>query len=337
MAAKIPPTMKAWTFSQAGSHRQVLSKAMISTPKPPTNDQVMIKVAYCGLNFGDIKLMRMVPSILRRKDSIPGCDYSGTVLDAGPLAPSNFAVGTRVFGVLATASLFEGQGALCDYICLSTKQHLIMPVPKDCTLEDAGCLSIGGTMAYLICKNGGIKENCGLRILVNGASGGCGTIFVQVARAMGAKQIIATCSAPSFELVKSLGADKAIDYRDKKPLHGYLAKEFGDRKFDFVLDTVGAQKLYENSPGYLKEDGVYVNIGDFTNGMWLTAFHWFLNYFRPVWLGGTPRRFIMFGPSVDGEAGDWLTKLIAEGNVRAVIDRSVSFDEVLEVSLVLAI
>ncbi|KAF2691473.1 NAD(P)-binding protein [Lentithecium fluviatile CBS 122367] len=258
------------------------------------------------------------------------------ITSTGSSASSTLTVGTRVFGVLGTTAILKGEGALCEYICISPKQHVVMPVPENCTLEEAGCLSIGGTMAYLVCKNGGITENCGLRILVNGASGGCGTIFVQAAKAMGPAQIVATCSTPNFELVKGLGADIVIDYREKQPLHEYLAKEFGDRKFDIVVDTAGAQELYENSPAYLEEDGVYVNIGNLTNGLWLTAFHWFMNYFRPVWLGGTPRKFVMFGPTVRSEAGDWVTRLVAEGKVKAVIDRSVSFYQVLEAFDVIA-
>jgi hypothetical protein len=111
-----------------------------------------------------------------------------------------------------------------------------------------------------------------------------------------------------------------------------LAREFGDRKFDIVVDTVGAQELYEKSPSFLKEDGVYVNIGDFTHGMLATVYHWIVNYLRPVWLGGTPRKWIMFGPDVGPEAGVWVQKLVADGKVKAVIDRSVGFDQVLDVS-----
>jgi NADPH:quinone reductase-like Zn-dependent oxidoreductase len=69
-------------------------------------------------------------------------------------------------------------------------------------------------------------------------------VIVQVAKAMEAEEIVATCSKPNFGLVKDLGADSVIDYRDKKPLHEYLTKEFGPRKFDLVVDTVGAQELY---------------------------------------------------------------------------------------------
>jgi NADPH:quinone reductase-like Zn-dependent oxidoreductase len=333
MASNVPPTMKAWTYSQAGSPRQVLSLKTVPSPKPPTGDQVMIKVAYCALQFGDLKIMKLIPTLFRPRDSRPGVEYSGTIVAAGTSVASHLSVGTRVFGVLDSKALIMGSGALCEYICISTTKNVTMAVPEDCTLKEAACIPVGGTMAYLICKNGGIGEDCNLRILVNGASGGCGTIFLQAAKAMGPKQIVATCSEPNFELVKSLGADKAFDYRGKQPLDERLAREFGDRKFDIVVDTVGAQGLYEKSPLFLKEDGVYVNIGDFTHGLLATIFYWIMNYLRPVWLGGTPRRWIMFGPDVGPDAGVWVQKLVADGKVKAVIDRSVGFDQVLDVSL----
>jgi NADPH:quinone reductase-like Zn-dependent oxidoreductase len=331
MASSFPSIMKAWTYSRAGSHRQVLTQKMIPSPRPPTGDQVMIKVAYCALQFGDLKIMKLVPSLLRPKNSRPGAEYSGTIVAVGTSVASQFSVGTRVFGVLDTKALVMGSGALCEYICISTTRHVTMAVPEDCTLKEAACIPVGGTMAYLICKNGGIGENCDLRMLVNGASGGCGTIFLQAAKAMGPKQIVATCSEPNFELIKSLGADKVFDYRGKQPLDERLARGFGDRKFDIVVDTVGAQGLYEKSPSFLKEDGVYVNIGDFTHGLLVTIFYCIMNYLRPVWLGGTPRRWIMFGPDVGPEASVWVQKLVADGKVKAVIDKSVGFDQVLDV------
>jgi len=291
----------------------------------------VVKVEYCALQFGDIKIMRLIPSMFRPKDSIPAPEYSGTIVAIGSSVPTHLTVDTRVFGVIDTKALLTGAGALCEYICLSTTTDVIMPVPENCTMEEAGGISVGGIMAYLICKNGGISENCDMRMLVNGASGGCGTIFLQVAKAMGPKQIVATCSTPNFELVKSLGADKAFDYRDEKLLHQRLAQEFGDRKFDIVVDLVGAQELYNKSPSFLKEAGVYVNIGDFTHGLWITMFYWIMNCLRPVWLGGTPRKWIMFGPAAGPEAGVWVQNLVAEGKVKAVIDRSVAFDQVLEV------
>ncbi|KAF2241743.1 NAD(P)-binding protein [Trematosphaeria pertusa] len=332
MSADIPPTMKAWTYSRAGPHRQVLSLNTIPSLKPPTGDQVLVKVAYSGLNYGDLKSMKMIPSIFRAKNSVPAMDWSGTILAVGPSAPPSLVVGMKVFGVLAMEAIFTGQGTLREYMCISTKKHMVAPVPDNCTMEEAGCIAIAATMAHLICKHAGIKEDCGLRILVNGASGGCGSGFIQAAVAMGAKEVIAICSAPNFELVQSLGATRAIDYRDKKPLHGYLAKEFGDRKIDVVVDTMGAQDLYTNSPKYLKEDGVFVNIGDYTSGTLLTAFYWLLNLFWPRWLGGTPRKFVMFGPDFGPDTVQWVQRMVGGGKMKAVIDRSVGFDQVLEVS-----
>ncbi|PVI06486.1 NAD(P)-binding protein [Periconia macrospinosa] len=327
----LPPIMKAWTFSQPGTHRQVLSQTTVPTPNLPTGDEVLIKIEYAGLSFGDLKTMGLIPSFLRTKNSVPGTDYAGVIIAKGPLAPSKFEIGTEVFGTLETDSKRHGTGALCEYICLSTSSNnIVAPVPSNMTLQEAGAVAIGGLMAMLICKNGGIKEDCGIRMLVHGSSGQCGTAFIQVAKAMGAKEIVATCSTPNFDMVKRLGADVTIDYRKEAPFSEYLAKEYGDRKFDIIVDTVGAQDVYTHSPAFLKDDCVYVNIGDYTNGLFRTVFHWFVNLYWPQWLGGTPRRFIMFGPWETPKVIDPLTKLMADGKIKPVIERTVAFDQVLE-------
>lgn len=123
-----------------------------------------------------------------------------------------------------------------------------------------------------------------------------------------------------------------IDYRKQAPLHEHLAKQYGENKFDIVVDMVGAQELYINSLVFLKEGCVYVNIGDYTNGLWTTLLNWFLNTYWPELLGGTPRKFIMFGPWGATKLVDQLTTLMADGKIKPVIEKSVSFDQVLEVS-----
>ncbi|KAF1952662.1 GroES-like protein [Byssothecium circinans] len=303
MATAISSTMKAWAYSRAGPHRQVLSQTTIPTPKAPTGDQVMIKVAYSGLNYGDVKTMAMMPSIFRN-NAVPAMDYSGTIIAVGPSVPSHLSVGTRVFGILETLAMFKGIGSLCEYMCISTSKSMVAPVPANFSLED----------------NGGIGENCGLRMLINGSSGGCGTAFVQ----------------PNFELVKSLGADRVLDYRESDPLHVRLAKEFGERPFDIVIDTVRAQELYTNSPSYLKEDGIFLNIGDFTNGLFATAWNWLMNWCWPRWLGGTPRNYVMFGPDINPETVEQLLKLMEKGEIKAVKERTAEFDDVLEAFDILA-
>jgi NADPH:quinone reductase-like Zn-dependent oxidoreductase len=130
--------MKAWSYSRAGSHRQVLSQSTVPTPKAPTGDQVLIKIAYSGLNYGDFKSMTMVPSILRPKNSIPAMDYSGTIVAVGSLVPSHLSIGVRVFGVLETSAVFIGHGSMCEYMCASTNKAMVTPIPDNFPLKVAG-------------------------------------------------------------------------------------------------------------------------------------------------------------------------------------------------------
>lgn len=274
--------------------------------------------------------MGLFPSIIRAKDSIPAMDYSGTVVALGPSAPPSLCVGTKVFGMLSRDSLFRGEGTLCEYICISASKSMILPVPENLSMEEACPIACAGVMAFLICKHAGIKEGNGYRVFVNGASGGCGSLFVQAVLGMGAKEVVATCSAPNEELVKSFGVSRTIDYRKCGPLHEYLAKEYKDRPFDFILDTMGNQQLYTHSPNYLKKDGMFLNIGDYTHGTFWTIWYTISNTLCPTWLGGTTRKFAFFSGDVDRESEALLVRFIGEGKVKAVIDRTAGFEDVLD-------
>jgi NADPH:quinone reductase-like Zn-dependent oxidoreductase len=275
--------------------------------------------------------MKTIPSfILQKKDPIPAQDFSGVVAALGPSAPSHLQVGMPVFGVLFVEDLFRGQGTLCEYLCVSARKVMIAPVPEGISMEEVATLGSAGMMAMLSCKLGGVKPGNGYRVLVNGASGGVGSAFTQVVSALGAQEIVGTCSASNDEFVRSLGAARTIDYRQHWPLHEYLGKEYGGRPFDFILDTLGNQDIYTHSPAYLKPDGVYMNVGDYTHGAFWTLWYWLSNAYWPKWLGGVPRKAMMFQIHRDGECSDGLVRLIHERKVKGLVERCFAFEDALD-------
>ncbi|KAF2476174.1 NAD(P)-binding protein [Lindgomyces ingoldianus] len=329
-SAPLPPAMKAWTFSKSGPHRKVLQLTNLPTPRPPTGSQVLIKVAYVGVSPSDTKLMNLFPSIFVRANSTPGAEFSGTVLARGPDAQEDLQVGIKTFGMLPRESHFRGYGTYCEYICLDTKTSALAVVPGALTMAEASVIGAGGVMAFLIHKYGKVPEHNDYRILVNGASGGCGSMFVQAAVALGAKEVVGTCSAPNVEMAKSLGASRVIDYRANAPLHQYLAKEFGDRPFDFVLDTVGAQDLYRNSKGFLKEGSIFLNIGDYMHGTYWTLWYIFVNMFWPAWFGGTPRKYVFFSGYPDHASLERLVGFVKEGKMKVNVEKVFAWEDVLD-------
>lgn len=303
--------MQAWTYTPKGSYRDVLKLTTIAVPQAPTGNSVLVKVAYSSPNGGDLKLMKIIPQFLRENHSRPGIDYSGIIVARGPTAPADLRIGDKVFGMLRRTPYVQGRGSLCEYISVDPKGDMVAHVPTNIPLEEASALASTGVVAFLICKHGLIPPGNNYRVLVNGASGGYGSMFVQGVLAQGAREVVGTCSAANAELVRGLGASKVIDYQANAPLHQYLATEYGqpDQQFDFILDTVGSQALYINSPKYLKKGGVFVNIGDYTDGMFWTIFYTIMNHVRPTWLGGTPRKFVMFSgdtdPKVSSSGIEW--------------------------------
>ena len=110
-----------------------------------------------------------------------------------------------------------------------------------------------------------------------------------------------------------------IDYREHNPLPAYLTQQYGDKPFDFVLDCVGSQALFTNSPLYLKPEGAVVNIGAL-EGVGSIMWNWPFNTWLPTWLGGVPRRYIMFSTPPRREDAVYLGRLIEEDRLRIPVD-----------------
>lgn len=207
--------MRAWTYTSRGTPRQVLTLARdFPTPSPPSASNLLIRISHASLNPGTLIVLPLGIAPLLRSSSSPACipelDFSGTVVLAGPgAAAGRFAEGTRVFGTIPGQSwenLRRGVGTLAEFVVLGADDVVV--VPGGLGMAEAAGLSACGQTALKMCEVAGVKPGLGQRVLVNGGSGGLGTMACQLARAMGAGEVVATCSSGNVEMVRGLGVDE---------------------------------------------------------------------------------------------------------------------------------
>lgn len=217
-------TCRAWTFSDRGEPKDVMSFVDIPKPTlppvvlprdaPNPEEWVLIKTAFVGLNVGAIFQMTLIPQMIRTKTCIPEMDLSGEVEDVWHPAEANdlknpfrFKKGDKVIAMLpASHSLGTGTGALSEYVCIPAKY--VAHKPSGVAFADAaGCLLAGMTAAKQVDESG---TKSGDRVLVNAASGGIGTMVVQMVRNIVGKDghVVGICSGRNVEVVKGLGADE---------------------------------------------------------------------------------------------------------------------------------
>lgn len=216
---------RAWVFSERGLPWDVLSltSQTIPTLPPPLplpkdvpnpEEWIVVKVAFAGLNPGAIFQMTLVPPFIRKPTCIPEMDFSGTVIDlwhpddeSGSVQSKRFNKGDKILAMLpASHTLPTGTGALAEYVRIPARYAV--KKPEGVSLADgAGCLLPGLTARQLV-KESGAKT--GDRVLVNAASGGIGSLVVQMLRNVVGPggYIVGICSGKNVELVKSLGADE---------------------------------------------------------------------------------------------------------------------------------
>jgi len=120
-----------------------------------------------------------------------------------------------------------------------------------------------------------------------------------------------------------------VDYRKHDPLPAYLASQYEAAPFDFLFDCVGLQTLYVNSPAYLKTDGMVINIGSMEGGLGATLKNWIFNTWWPTWLGGVPRRYIIFSTPPTKDDAVVLIKLVEEGKLKVSVDSVFSMENAI--------
>lgn len=256
----IPKTMHGAQFVQYGASNDSFKyNEEISVPKIKSDHEVLIKVKAAGVNPVDAKVASGNMKLATYFISFPavmGADYSGVIIAKGSKV-KDFGVGDEVFGTQTLP--FYMHGAYAQFIVINTKWASIAKKPDHLSFEQAASVGIAGLTAYQgIIKNGAITDDNikeKRNILVVGASGGVGSYAVQIAKAIHSENhVVGICSEKNSDFVKSLGADRVVNYRDKNAFDQFLEEKV---PFDIIFDCVGGEDYYNKLDGLLKKNGVY--------------------------------------------------------------------------------
>ncbi len=214
----------------------------------PQARQVLVRVHACSINDWDWGLLRE-PTIPFRRDVVRpvilGSDVAGTVEAVGA-GVQRFRVGDEVYGDLCGRG---GWGGFAEYVCAS--ENLLTPKPARMSFEQAAALPQAGQLAVQALLAGGPLRH-GLRILINGAGGGVGTIGVQVAKQHNV-EVTGVDNAAKLDMMRRIGFDHVIDYRQEDFASG-------ERLYDLIVDTKTSRSPFVHARA-LAPNGTYATVG----------------------------------------------------------------------------
>lgn len=242
--------MKAIVLTKYGSP-DVLSLQEVDKPVVPDNG-VLVRVHAASVNAGDWHLMRGTPffvrfmfgGVLKPKIKIIGCDVAGQVEAVGKDV-TQFKPGDEVFGDLSEC----GFGAFAEYVCATEDALVLKPIA---TTFEAAATVPGAALAALQGLRDVGQIQSGQKVLIAGASGGVGSFAVQIAKAFGA-EVTAVCSTKKIDMVRSLGADRVIDYTQTDVTQN-------EQRYHLIFDAAAYRSVFDYLP-ILNSEGTYVIVG----------------------------------------------------------------------------
>jgi NADPH:quinone reductase-like Zn-dependent oxidoreductase len=321
--------MKAIVYTEFGPP-DVLQLKEVEKPTPKDNE-ILIRIYATSVTYGDV-MVRNMRKITPRKFNMPlpllpfnwmifgfrkpkktvlGAEFAGEIESVGKDVKL-FKEGDQVFGYRGMS-----MGAYAEYLCMP-EDGCVAIKPANMTFEEAAVVPYGAIMAFGLLRQVNIQP--GQKVLVNGASGGIGSAAVQLAKSHFGAEVTGVCSTPRLELVKSLGADKVIDYTKED-----FTKS--GESYDLIFAILGKKLSFSHCKSSLSQNGCY-----------LLASFGMRQLGQMLWtniIGGLPGR--QTGKKVkcafsSDTKEDLISvkELIEAGKIKAVIDRRYPLEQTAE-------
>ena len=293
-------TMKAMVATGYGSP-EVLQLQEVNQPQPNKNE-VLIKIHATSVTASDVLIRGLKAPLMYKllvqlafgfgkpRNPILGMVVAGTITGKGKNV-TKFNLGDEVFAYCSMSPMKHRFGSYAEYICLPQDWNIALK-PTNISFEEAAAIPYGGLLAAHLLKKTSIKK--GDKVLIYGASGSIGTMALQMAKNAGAA-VTSVCSSKNFELVRSLGSDKVIDYTASNA-------ESQLETYQYVIDAVGNSKssvLKAKSKQAINKQGRYISIDDGT-------------------------------PTTPKEVFLKLKELVEQGKLKPVIDKVYPLEEMVE-------
>ena len=304
--------MKAIVATKYGSP-EVLELREVDKPAPKDNE-VLVRVFATTVTAGDSRARgfnvprslwlpaRLTLGLRKPKKAIPGMVLTGEIEAVGKEV-KRFKKGDQVYAYDITRL-----STYAEYACVPEDAALAFK-PSPLNYEEAAAIPFGAVTALHFLRKGGIKS--GQRVLIYGASGSVGTAAVQLAKALGA-HVTGVCSAKNVELVRSLGADRVIDYTNE---------DFTQRgeTYDIIFDTVG-KTSFSGVLKSLKDGGSYLQAS--TGPIQMAQMAWAAKRSGMTFVSGTAT------PTKETLAD--VNELVEAGKIKPVIDRCYPLEHIVE-------
>jgi len=313
--------MKAIVFTEYGTP-DVLKIKEVAKPTPKDNE-ILVKVHATPINYGDLTARNFgnltssefnMPAPLylparmsfgwnKPKINILGSELAGEVQAVGKDV-TKFKAGDQVFAYLGM-----NMGANAGYVCIPESGTVALK-PVNLSYEEAATLPYGAIMATSLLGKANVQR--GQKVLINGASGGIGSMAVQLAKHFGA-EVTGVCGTQRLGFVKSLGADRVIDYTKEDFTQN-------GETYDLIFDILG-RSSFSRLKRSLKPNGIY-----------LLASYKMKALLQMLWtsITGSKQKVICAFANETPESLVFVKKLVEEGNIKAIVDKSFPMEQAAE-------